>query len=82
MTKDLIFEKLQAIIADEADMEKEEITADSRLVNDIGLTSVEILNATAEIEKTFSVRISEKMLRAFVIVQDIVNCIDNLLEGK
>lgn len=82
MTKESIFEKVQEIFAEELDIDKEEVQPGSKLISDIGLSSVEILSLIARIEKTFSVRISEKLLRTFVTTQDIVDCIAARLEDK
>ena len=75
MTKETTFEKVQEIFSKELDIDKEEIKLDSSLVSDIGLSSVELLTLIAEIEKTFSFRISEKQLRTFVTTQNLVECI-------
>lgn len=82
MTNELILEKVQKIFAEELDIDREEVQPDRRLVSDIGLSSMELLSLIAEIEKVFSLRISEKQLRTFVTTQDIVDCITANRKGK
>ena len=82
MTNELILEKIKEIFADELDIDKEEVQLDSRLVNDIGLSSIELLSLIASIEKVFSFRISEKQLRTFVTVQDLLDCVATNHKGS
>lgn len=82
MIKESIFEKVQKILVEELDVDKEEVTPDSRLISDIGLSSVEVMNLIASVEKVFSIKIHEKLLRTFVTTQDIVDCIAARLEGE
>jgi len=82
MTKDFIFEKLQDILEEELDLEQDEIQADSRLIQDLGLTSMDILSIISSAEKAFAVKIPERLLRTFVSVQDVVDCIFAKAEEK
>ena len=81
MTREDIFEGIQEILSEELDIDKDEVQLGSNLINDIGLSSVEVMNLIASVEKAFSIRISEKLLRTFVTTQDIVDCIAAKLEG-
>ena len=73
MTKESVFEQIQEILAEMADMEKEEIQPDSKMIYDIGLSSVELLSLLSTIEEEFSLRIPEKAIRSFVTVQDVAD---------
>lgn len=73
MTKESVFEKLQAILAEIADISKEEIHPDSKIMYDIGLSSIEVLSMLSMIEKEYSLRIPEKAIRSFVTVQDVAD---------
>ena len=73
MTKESVFEQIQEILAEMTDMEKEEIKPDSKMIYDIGLSSVELLSLLATIESGFSIRIPEKAIRTFVTVRDIAD---------
>lgn len=82
MSNEEILNKVQQIIAEDLDMDTEEVQADSNLINDIGLTSMDLLNLIASLEKAFSIRIPEKLMRTFVSVQDVVDCIFAKTEEK
>ena len=73
MTKEIVFEKIRDILAETAEIEKEEIQPDSKMIYDIGLSSVELLSLLSTIEEEFSFRIPEKALRTFVTVQDVAD---------
>ena len=73
MTKESIFEKLRDILADLADIDREDIRPDSEMVYDIGLDSMEILKLISAIEKEYSIQIPVRMARTFVTVQDMAD---------
>ena len=77
-----IFEKVREIIADSADLEAESILPEKSLMNDLDLTSMDIMTMIADFEKAFGIRIPEKVLRTFVTVQDVMDCIAAKLEEK
>ena len=66
-----IFEKIKDIFVDQTDVE-DEIFMDSNLMNDLGLTSMDVFTAVAEIKKKFKITVPEKDLRSFVTMGDIV----------
>lgn len=82
MNTEYIFKEVRHILVEELDVDAEDIQPESELVSDIGLSSVEIMNLVFRLEKSFSIRISERLLRTFVTTQDIVNCVYAKLEGK
>ena len=77
-----IFEKVREIIADTADIEPEEILPEKKLMDELDLTSMDIMTMISDFEKAFSVKIPEKVLRTFVTVQDIIDCVVTKLEEK
>ena len=79
MSAQEIFEKVRDILADTADLEPEEILPEKNMMNELDLTSMDIMTAIAEFEKEFSIKIPEKMLRTFVTVQDVADCIADVL---
>lgn len=73
MDQTQIFEKLRAITAEVADLAPEEITEESALMEDLDLSSMEIMTMIAELEDAFSLRIPERELRNFVTMRDLVD---------
>lgn len=73
MDKTAVFDKLRSIMAEVADLAPEEITPDRALMDDLDLSSMEIMTMIAELEDEFDLRIPERELRNFVTVGDLVD---------
>ena len=56
---------------------KEEITVESTLVNDLGLSSFDIVSIVMTFEDEFDIEISDRDIHKFVSVADIVEYIEN-----
>jgi acyl carrier protein len=72
MDKAMVFEKIRAITADVADIAPEQITPESALMDDLDLSSMEIMTMLAEVEDAFELRIPERELRGFITMSDLV----------
>ena len=72
---DSIYEKIVTIIEDVADIPKDEIEESSSFMDDLDLSSLEIMSIVAKIEKEFSIKISEKELLKIETVDDMVKLI-------
>lgn len=63
-----MLEKIKDIICNCVDVEPDEITAQSKLLGDLGLCSLDLVMVSVEIEKEFGVSISAK---AFASIKTI-----------
>ena len=72
------FEKIVAIIGDVADIPEEDIQAESNLIDDLDLSSLEIMSIISKIEKSFSIKMSEKELLSIENIGDLVKYVDSL----
>ena len=68
-----IFSQILAVLEDVAEVSPEDVTESSVLLDDLDLSSMEILTIVADIEETFGLRIPEKELRNFVTMGDLVD---------
>ena len=66
------FEKLQDIIADVLNVQKEEIKPDTTFVDDIGADSLDIFQIIMGIEEEFDIDISSENAEKIVSVADAV----------
>ncbi len=57
----------------------EQIEADHDLLEDLGISSMDVLMLTASLEEEFKIRIPEKRLRKLVCVEDVADMIEELL---
>lgn len=75
MSREEIFEKVRDIMAETADLEPEDIRPEKNLMNELDLTSMDVMAMITEFENAFAIKIPEEALRGFLTVQDIVACI-------
>ncbi len=65
--------QILAILEDVAEVSPEDVNENSVLMDDLDLSSMEILTIVADLEETFGLRIPEKELRNFVTIGDLVD---------
>ena len=63
-----IMSQILAILEDVAEIAPEDVNENSVLMDDLDLSSMEILTIVADLEETFGLRIPEKELRNFVTI--------------
>ena len=68
-----IISQITAILEDVAEVSPEDVTESSVLMDDLDLSSMEILTIVADLEETFGLRIPEKELSNFVTMGDLVD---------
>ena len=71
----MLIDKIREIICDLVDIEPEEITPDSRLLSDIGLSSLDVVMLSSEIEREFGVTITP---RTFAMVKTVGGVIEHI----
>ena len=70
-----MLEKLIDIIRDVCEVE-DEITTESRFVEDFGLSSLDMFRLITEVEETFDVSINTRKLQKIRVVADLLNELD------
>lgn len=77
MNKEEILERVIPLIASIS--EEEEITVDSEIMEDLGISSMDVLYLIASMEEEFGTKIPEKAIRKIVSVGDMVDVISDLI---
>lgn len=70
-----MLEKLIEIIRDVCEIE-DEITPESRFVEDFGLSSLDMFRLITEVEESFDVSINTRRLQKILVVSDLVKELD------
>jgi len=70
------FEKIQEIIADQLDVDKEEISMDTDLMKDLEADSLDAVEIIMAIENEFDTEIPEEKAEEFKLVYNIVNYLE------
>lgn len=76
------FEKLQDIIADVLNVQKEEIKPETTFVDDLGADSLDIFQIIMGIEEEFDIEIDNDEAEKIVTVQDAVDQIKKAVDNK
>lgn len=71
----MILEKIKEILAEELDVELENINLDSKIKDDLGADSLDLFELISKIEDELDVTIDEEDYKKLVTVGDIVNYI-------
>ena len=72
----MVFEKLQESIADQLDVDKEEITMDTDLMKDLEADSLDAVEIIMAIESEFDVEVPDERAEEFKLVSNIVNFLE------
>lgn len=76
----MVFEKIRKIISARTGLDKNDISLNSNIVDDLELDSIEIFEIVSEIEDEFSIEIDEDSYESFKTLKDVVEYIENAIE--
>ncbi|HIV41056.1 MAG TPA: acyl carrier protein [Candidatus Mediterraneibacter guildfordensis] len=76
------FEKLQDIIVDVLNVQKEEVKPETTFVDDLGADSLDIFQIIMGIEEEFDIEIDNDEAEKIVTVQDAVDQIKKAVDNK
>lgn len=71
------FEKLQEIIAEQLEIEIDDITPDSELIDDLGADSLDVVDLVMTIEDEFGMEVPDEALEKIRTVDDVVKYIED-----
>ena len=72
----MVFEKIRDIICDQLELEEEDVTMDSVLLEDLGADSIDLADLVMTFEDEFDMEISDEDLEKIKTVADIVKFIE------
>lgn len=76
MTKQEIFEKVKTILTDHLGLKEKEVTLNSKLGDDLGAGSLDILELVMNFEDEFEMKVSDENAEKMLTVGDIVSYIE------
>ena len=81
MTPETIFKTMQDLIAEQFDIDADEVTMDSSFVDDLGADSVDLVELVMAMEEEFDIgEIDEDDLQSLKTVGDCVRYLSNHIE--
>ena len=72
-----VFEKLQAIIADQLELDAETITPDSNILDDLGADSLDVVDLIMSVEDEFGIEVPDEALEEIRTVDEMVKYIED-----
>ncbi len=75
----MVFEKVKEILCDQLDIDPDEVTLDSNLVDDFGADSLDLVDFVMTLEDEFDKEIPDEDIDNIKTVGDIVSYIENSL---
>lgn len=79
LTRDEIFEKVQAVLVDALGVDEEEVTPKATLMADLGAESIDFLDIVFRLEKAFGIKIPREELFP---AENLMNNPDLISNGK
>lgn len=71
-----MFEKIQSLIAEQLYLDKEQITEESKFVDDLGADSLDIVQMLISMEKEFGVSFDDDEITGIKTVKDAIALIE------
>ena len=76
----MTFEKVQKILAEQLELDADEITMDSSLVEDLGIDSLDFVDIVMSLEDEFDTEFPEEDMAGIKTVGDIVKYIEDKIQ--
>jgi acyl carrier protein len=80
MTRDQVFEQIQAIMVEMFELEAEDVTMEAKVFQDLDLDSIDAIDLVARLQQLTGRRVEEDRLREVRTVADIVGLVSDQLE--
>lgn len=75
----MVFEKIRAFLAEQLDIEENNITPESLLVEDLGADSLDAIDIVMSVEDEFKIEVPDEIIEKIESVNDIVTFVENNL---
>ncbi len=72
----MMFEKIREIICDQLELEEDQVTMDSILLEDLGADSIDLADLVMTFEDEFNMEFSDEALENIKTVSDIVKYVE------
>lgn len=72
-----MLEQVREVLVEALNIDAEEVTAEAKLSDDLGIDSLSAVELSLELESTFDIKIEDEELEALVTVQDIINLVES-----
>ena len=70
------FEKVQQILCEQLDVEEDQVTMDSDIMEDLGADSLDVVDLVMSLEEEFDMEFADENIEQFRTVGDVVKYIE------
>lgn len=74
----IMFEKFADLLVEELQIDRDDITMEAELSNDLGINSIELADLVMLCEEKFDIEINDEDIRKFTTVGDVVAYLETL----
>ena len=75
-----MLEKIRDILVEYVEIPREEITEEAKLVGNLGLSSLDVMDVVVAFEDEFNVKIPDRKLLQIVTVEDMMRLLEEELD--
>ena len=75
-----MYDRIKDVLVSKLQLNENEITPDSELVNDLGINSLELADLVRECEEEFDIEIDDNSIRGFVTVGDVAKYLESVVK--
>ena len=75
-----MYDRIKDVLVSKLQLNENEITPDSELVNDLGINSLELADLVMECEEEFDIEIDDNSIRGFVTVGDVAKDLESVVK--
>ena len=77
-----LFDKVKTILVENLHVDESEITPEAELINDLGISSLELADLICLCEEEFDITIEDDDIHKFITVEDVVNYLSDTTENQ
>ena len=72
----MVFEKVREILCDQLDIDPDEVTLDTDIINDLGADSLDLVDFVMSLEDEFGISIPDEAIPQIKTIKDVVSFIE------
>jgi len=77
-----MLEKLKEFLAENYDMKADDITLQSEIGNDLGISSFQLVEMCSQLEEEFEIEINEDEMTNIITIGDLIALIEKEIKNK
>lgn len=75
----MVFEKLRTILAEQLELDEDDITLDTNILDDLGADSLDVVEMIMALEDEFGIVITDESIRELYTVREVVDFVEKLI---